>query len=238
LDNRSYGHRSFFRQIGSVNSDSNLIVRLNVDQNQIGPAKQLPFQIQISYTRLDDGKQLHRVISAMMPICQDRTLVESRADPEAIALCALRSVAQHALQGAFTVARLENYSYLQLMKRLAKVSLNADEAKEVLGNYLTHHRRLEALLYSEQVIEIKKNLQWDETSNLPEYNDFSENLEDGLLASLANSVYSWWNSTPTPEPLKEEVKQQNLDNSILVQRAKRSDEVSNLLWNMRSANML
>ena len=46
--------------------------------------KELPFQVEIRYTRLD-GSQSLRVVSCLMPVSQDRQHLEDNADPAILA---------------------------------------------------------------------------------------------------------------------------------------------------------
>jgi len=225
----------FSKHLGSINSDSNLLLEF-LTTSEVS-LNEIPFQFQISYTRVEDGKRLMRVISRLAPISKSRKQSEEMADPEVLGLNAMRSVAQTAQAGNYTAARLQNYTYLQLMKRVAKESPESEEAKDVLKNYSAHNRKLEYTLYKEQLKEINEGKEWDET--VEEIKEIKKELPPSKTESFFSGITSFFGkflpiSTSSSAPVSETVVSPGV---IQQQRTTRTDDVSNLLWNMRGANM-
>jgi len=227
----------FSKQLGSINSDSNLLVQFEADLylNE----HMVPFQLQLNYTRVEDGKRLLRVISRHMPISKNLLEADQSADLEVMALNAIRTVAQTAQHGNYTKARLQNYAQLQFMKRLTKASLNAEEANEVLKNYAKHTFKFEEQIYREQLGEVYNGRKWDETEEemkfLSEKFKQSETLTiPSVLSEVGSFLSNWWSTTTTPTTATTTT----TGPSIRQQRAARGDDVSNMLWNMRGAKMI
>jgi hypothetical protein len=216
----------YAKKIGTINSDSNLLIPFEKDPNyQNKIPSRVSFQLQVKYTRVEDGKTLLRVCSRILPTTLNRSQADTTADLEVMGLHAMRSTAQTAQTGNYTSARLQNYAQLQLMKRLVKASKVTDEAAEVLKKYTSHNMKFEKQMYLEQAKEIVQGKSWDDTEHsIPVDNNNSSGFFDGLLSSFT-SLFS-----------SEQVQAQT--QQFRQQRENRTDDVSNLLWNMRSANML
>lgn len=60
--------------------------------------KELPFQVEIRFTRLD-GSQSLRVVSCLMPVSQDRQHLEDNADPAILAQNAVYQASKIARKG-------------------------------------------------------------------------------------------------------------------------------------------
>jgi len=225
--------KQFSKQLGSINSDSNLLIQFEADLYLDEPM--VPFQLQVNYTRVEDGKRLLRVISQHMPVSKNLLEADQSADLEVMALNAIRTVAQTAQNGNYTKARLQNYAQLQFIKRLAKASLNAEEANEVLKNYTKHTFKFEEKIYREQLSECFKGEKWDETEE--EMKFLSEKFKQlgsfsipGVLSEVGSFLSNWWSTSTTTTT--------NSAPQIQQQRNARGDNVSNLLWNMRGASMI
>jgi hypothetical protein len=212
----------YAKKLGSINSDSNLVIPFeldpNVDYSKISGI--VSFQIQIKYTRIEDGQTLLRVCSRQLTTSANLQEVDNCTDLEVMGLYAVRCTAQTAQTGNYTTARLQNYAQLQLMKRLVQASKDKEEAAEVLKRYITHNKKFERQMYLEQVREINQGKPWDETDSL---SSDSTGLFGISLPNVLSSFTSLF-SSPAPQPVFQQ------------QRANRADDVSNLLWNMRGAN--
>jgi len=223
--NNLYG-KIYAKKLGSINSDSNLIVPFELDPNYNNkPPSQVSFQLQIKYTRVEDGKTLLRVCSRVLPTTLDLSETDRSADLEVIGLHAVRRSAQTAQVGNYTSARLQNYAYLQFMKRLAAASKDKEEASEVLKKYITHNSKFEKQMYLEQAREIAQGKEWDDTAQ----------EAPGPFAGLLSSFTSLF-SSPQPPPQQPDVPVISVPYNP--QRQYRTDDVSNMLWNMRGTNML
>jgi len=198
----------------------------------------VPFQIQINYTRVEDGKRLMRVISRLVPISNKQAEADQTADLEVMGLNAVRTVAQIAQNSNYTKARLQNYAQLQLIKRLVNASTKQEEAKEVLKSYAVHNFKFEEQIYREQLNEFYNGKNWDETEE--EMQVYAEKFvpkESGIsevLSGVTSLFSNWWNTTTTTTTTT------NVPSQEIIRRGRtaRGDNVSNMLWNMRGANML
>jgi len=253
------GGKIFCKQFGSVNSDSNVLIQFQIDPSFNEEVQAVPFQIQINYTRVEDGKRLMRVISRVLPTSTKQLEADRTADLEVMGLNAVRTVALTAQNGSYTKARLENFAQLQLMKRLAKAATNSEEANEVLKSYAQHNLKFEEKIYREQLSEIYKGEKWDETEEemkvlsekLPERHQVPDSgftLPD-VFSGVSSFLSSWLGSSSTTTTTTTTTSTSSpswssflpsigASSEITQQRATRGDEVSNMLWNMRGANML
>jgi hypothetical protein len=253
----------YSKHLGSVNSDSNLLMEYETDPSLLSKGiERVPFQLQITHTRVEDGKRLMRVIVASLQVTDKRETAETEADPEVLGLNAVRRVAQTALTGEYTRARLQNYAYLQLMKRVVKVAKsNSDEAKEVLSSYVTHNKRFEVTMRREQVKELRQGKKWDELEGQPEMEveeeEEQQKQEQESSFSGGGFLSGFWsffggggstrttvsttinNNSSVVQKKDNKPKATNVNVAeIRSQRSGRTDEVSNVLWNMNAANML
>jgi hypothetical protein len=226
----------YAKKLGSINSDSNLLVPFELDPNYKPPSS-VPFQLQIKYTRVEDGKTLLRVCSRILPTTLDLVEADKIADLEVMGLHAVRITAQTAQKGNYISARLQNYAYLNLMKRLAGVSKDKEEAGDILKKYITHNSKFERQMYLELSREIAQGKEWDDTgSQEPDSGGFNFS---GLLSSFTSLFSSPQQPQPQPTLQPAPPMQQNQQDVIFrQQRGNRNDNVSNMLWNMRGQNML
>jgi len=222
----------YAKKLGSINSDTNLIVPFELDPNYNDKQpSSVSFQLQIKYTRVEDGKTLLRVCSRVLPTTLNLQEADERADLEVIGLHAVRCTAQTAQKGNYTSARLQNYALLHLMRRLSRVAKDKEDASEVLKKYLTHNSKFERKMYLEQATEISQGKEWDDTvgqQEEPEPSGFLSSFTSLFSSSLAPPRVESVPSAPSQPPSAQ----------FSQQRANRTDDVSNLLWNMRGANML
>jgi imidazolonepropionase-like amidohydrolase len=89
--------------------------------------KQLPFQVQIHYTRLDRSKCI-RVITQQRPVTTDRAMAEEHLDLGVVAANAAQRTAQLAQRGDYERGRLNNFAAAKLMARA--VASPANQAPE------------------------------------------------------------------------------------------------------------
>jgi len=214
--------------IGSINSDSNLLIEFEPMHNTVTTEK-VPFQFLLRYTRVDDGSKISCVISRQIPITYKREESEMNVDMEAVGLNAIRKVATTAQNGLYSTARLQNFSLLQLMKRVAKVAQNQEEAQDILKSYLKNNWNFENLIRSVQLKEISDGQYWDESNNLVENN-----------VNIIDSFFNWISNTETKDNQggsPKFTKNVHRDN-IVESREVKNDTFSNQLWNYKSANML
>eukprot|EP00005_Dracoamoeba_jomungandri_P012139 CAMPEP_0174266078 /NCGR_PEP_ID=MMETSP0439-20130205/28853_1 /TAXON_ID=0 /ORGANISM="Stereomyxa ramosa, Strain Chinc5" /LENGTH=814 /DNA_ID=CAMNT_0015352839 /DNA_START=40 /DNA_END=2481 /DNA_ORIENTATION=+ len=83
--------------------------------------KYLPFQVQISFTRLN-GMRMVRVITKRQRITRDRAVAEKKVNQEILGINTVRKAAQYARHGDYETARLYTYSNSRLMNRTSTTS--------------------------------------------------------------------------------------------------------------------
>eukprot|EP01125_Pyxidicula_operculata_P001982 TRINITY_DN11969_c0_g1_i1.p1 TRINITY_DN11969_c0_g1~~TRINITY_DN11969_c0_g1_i1.p1 ORF type:complete len:1016 (-),score=296.96 TRINITY_DN11969_c0_g1_i1:118-3165(-) len=245
-------HTIYTKNIGSVNSDSNLLIRLAIDHKYFDQQKQekiesFPLQMQITYTRAEDGKRLVRIISESFPATNTEKECYPTVDLEVLTLFAIRSVAYTAQQGHYTLARLENYANLQLIKKILPFMPDKEESNDIMNKYLAHNIRFETNVFNEQRGEISQGKLWDESTTIststssgaslssPSFFDSVGSFFGGLFSSNTTTSSSSSSSTSSISPSRVS---ENQYTKIQSQRSNRNDGFSNLLWNMRSSNML
>jgi len=148
-------------------------------------------------------------------------------------LHAIRSPAKTAQTSNYTRARLENYAHLQLMKRLVHSAKDNAEASDILKKYITHNTKFERQMFIELSKEIAQGKEWDDTE-LDEQQQQQRDEGGNFLGGLLSSFTSLFGS-PQPAPQQP---QQPREQPFRIQREDRNDDVSNLLWNMTSTNMI
>jgi len=232
------------KSIGSVNSDSNLLLEFDA-LNVPSSMKEVPFQVQLFYTRIEDGKRLLRVITRHIPISLNDKEIEENADIEIVGLNSIRSVAEIAQAGNYTYSRLRNYANLQFMKKLVAASKDKEEASEVLKNFVLHSVKFEDKIYREQLRELHKGNPWDETEKDEQvsvnegsggffsfFSSPSPSPSSGSGGGFLSSLFSF--VTPSNASMRAEEPTTNQQQT----RGTRTDDVSNLLWQMKGANMI
>ena len=150
------------------------------------------------------------------------------------------------------------------MKQVCTDSSSEDD-KDILKSYLVHNKKFEHTLLAEQLKEIAKGNSWDDTeqemselaAKYPQAFAVKQGGVENFLVSNISSFISWIlpsaattttttsTTSTTGAPIhvtrEEPPKAVNsVASAPIVQgrAAIRNDEISNVLWNMRGANML
>jgi len=120
--------------------------------------KDLPFQLQIIYTKLD-GMKCMRVISKKQPITFDRSEAEEKANIKILGLHAVQTSAKLASKGDYMKARAYNYSNKAVLSRAAAKS---EDQYDNYQAWESKGRQFESEMKSVQVQEKSEGLFLDE----------------------------------------------------------------------------
>jgi len=111
------------RDIGNATKETN--VTFEFAQSNELTEKNLPFQVQIYYTSLDESKRI-RTITKIQKVTDQREVAEKNLNVAVVGLHTVQQSAQLALEGNYTKARMHQITNHRLMKR----ALNEGEATE------------------------------------------------------------------------------------------------------------
>jgi len=154
------------RDIGNVTKESGTSVEYGVrkiyKKEDFNEMKNLPFQLQIRYTRMD-GMQCLRVVSKSVPITFDRKVAEDRANIPVLGMHAVQKSARMASRGEYSHARFYNMSNKVMLGRAAK----SDEQKVQYDNWQAKGKEFEKELFEVQTREREEGL-----------DDLEEEMED------------------------------------------------------------
>lgn len=144
--------------------------------------KELPFQVQVNYTKLD-GSVCRRVITKTMPVSTDKNLARAEANIGVIGIAAVQHSAHLAQRGSYAKAESVHRSHDRLMKK----SIRAREAigsagsgaapadkEEALRQY-SHFQQVSAPLHQ----ELKTTLAEEKRRNVR----FSDSDSEGEAAN-------------------------------------------------------
>jgi len=106
---------------------------------------QLPFQVQIHFTRLD-GTEMIRIITKSKPVTDNRELAEKDVDVKVMGLNTIQKTAKYARSGQYDKARLYTYSSTRLMNRTARSA----EQQSAYSSYIDVSERLDTVLRTAQ----------------------------------------------------------------------------------------
>lgn len=81
---------------------------------------ELPFQVQIHYTRIADGSKYVRVISQSKPVSKDRRVCEASAKIDVLSSHAMQTSGFLAGEGDYTTSRVHNRAMQKMMQRCSK----------------------------------------------------------------------------------------------------------------------
>eukprot|EP01116_Phalansterium_solitarium_P022340 TRINITY_DN7337_c0_g1_i2.p1 TRINITY_DN7337_c0_g1~~TRINITY_DN7337_c0_g1_i2.p1 ORF type:complete len:671 (+),score=201.42 TRINITY_DN7337_c0_g1_i2:186-2198(+) len=134
--------------IGNVTAESSITVEYGVSpsaQVEFRRLSSLPFQLQISYTRLD-GMKCMRVITKSQPITFNRTQAEQAANVDVLSRNAVQQTARIASKGDYAGARLANLSHKVMMSRAVRTPAQ----QQAFTSYAAQGEAFEAELSSVQ----------------------------------------------------------------------------------------
>lgn len=151
------------REVGNVTQESVITFEYNVgDLVEAKKLKEIPFQIQIRYKRLDGVKCL-RVLSRVEKITNDRNVAEQDMNVNVIAISAQQRAANLASEGSYTTARMVQKSAMRMAKRGAS-NFN-EEQNEQLNAWNSKAVKLNSALKVETIQERKEGHAYNSDSD-------------------------------------------------------------------------
>ena len=160
---------------------------------------------------------------------------------EAIALNSIRRVGEFGLKGDYIRGRMENYASLQRMKEYAQKE-GSEEGKDILKRYAVLNRRFEERVSREIREEMTKEKKWDD-EGLEEAKLEEEKKEEGRW--LGGWLGKWWSGEEENKGKEKEEEEEKIGKkdrtqreNVRKQRNSKSDDLSNLFWNMSGANVV
>jgi len=116
------GQHKVTRDLGNVTADSEIFFEYDIRASHVSKyrkLKSLPFQVQITFTKLDGMKCL-RVLSKAQPITTNRRMAEKNVQMDLLASNVAHQSAVMAEKGDYGLARKNNLRFGKMMKRAAK----------------------------------------------------------------------------------------------------------------------
>jgi len=143
------------RDVGNVTKETELTYEYGVREGgELAENVGLPFQVQITYTKLDGAKYI-RVISKKFQTTTDRNKAELAANVEVLSTHSAQVGAQLAKDGNYTDARKANIVNMKLLSRAA----GSDERKQKqVSSWVGYSEKLDERMRTEQEEEQKQHL--------------------------------------------------------------------------------
>eukprot|EP01120_Amphizonella_sp_Union-15-10_P010325 TRINITY_DN4115_c0_g1_i1.p1 TRINITY_DN4115_c0_g1~~TRINITY_DN4115_c0_g1_i1.p1 ORF type:complete len:689 (+),score=169.17 TRINITY_DN4115_c0_g1_i1:2-2068(+) len=127
------------KEVGNVTADIDLTFSFKV--TEAVESANIPYQAQISYTR-PDGAKILRVLTKMMPLTSDRSLIEKDLQSSIIALHAVHTSAELAQFGEYQKARVNLISNQRLLQR----GMRTKEQQREYINYIIQAEKLDGFM--------------------------------------------------------------------------------------------
>jgi len=173
------------RAVGNVARESAITFEYGVkDAALAAKFDKLPFQIQITYTRLDGAKCM-RILSRQEEVTSKREEAEQNMNVNVVGMFAQQTAAALASEGNYTKARMKTKSAMRMVKRNKEVISNDAEKSEQLNVWTSNATKLNKVLKNKKVAEKKKGLHYDSASD-----DDSDDEMDMLVDKKAEAPKS------------------------------------------------
>jgi len=141
-DSRS---RESIREFGNVTADTDLTFSF-ISTNPFSEPSHVPFQVQLSFTR-PDGAQVVRVITKIMPICNDHDKVEAaNLKSSIVAMKAIQHSAVLAQNGDFETARANLITTMRLLQR----AMHTRQHQREYINFIVQSEKLDGFMRQAQ----------------------------------------------------------------------------------------
>eukprot|EP00005_Dracoamoeba_jomungandri_P003868 CAMPEP_0174258688 /NCGR_PEP_ID=MMETSP0439-20130205/7635_1 /TAXON_ID=0 /ORGANISM="Stereomyxa ramosa, Strain Chinc5" /LENGTH=635 /DNA_ID=CAMNT_0015342295 /DNA_START=118 /DNA_END=2025 /DNA_ORIENTATION=+ len=152
------------KEVGNIIADSKFSFEYGVRPKQelqelvqdLDSLKNLPFQLQIYYTKLD-GTKCIRLISKQQPTTWDTQQAEKDADIDILGLNAIQQAAEMAQEGNYSKARLQNFNRQKVLRNCGRLKPTFDSAA-----WASKGMQFESELKSVQVAELDDGLCFDD----------------------------------------------------------------------------
>mmetsp|Transcript_57313 Transcript_57313/g.78154 ORF Transcript_57313/g.78154 Transcript_57313/m.78154 type:complete len:794 (-) Transcript_57313:139-2520(-) len=120
-----FNHSALQKLVGNATADTELSFEYQVkdaeERARLGfdSLSELPFQVQIEYTRQLDGMRCLRVISQKKPVTSDRRTAEANSKVAVLSSHAMQQTAKTAQEGDYYRSRASNRVWQNMMRRCA-----------------------------------------------------------------------------------------------------------------------
>ena len=148
------GSNTLVRTIGNVLPNTDVTLEYSVRREFVRAQPkdaviELPFQVQITYTRLNGSKCI-RVITQRKPITRDRAAAEAEADVAILGLNNVQHSAKYVKSGAYTDVQAYTRSCNKMVSRIASTSV---ENSRAYVNWARQADSIDTLVHNEQAQE-------------------------------------------------------------------------------------
>lgn len=179
---RMLSEHSLTYDIGNVTEESDVTVEYTIKDESLKPPESLPFQAQISFTKLDGTKCL-RIITKDQLLTRDREKCESQANIAVMSISAVKNSTQMSKNGDYKKARMNLYSVQRMAERVVNKTKIDDIKTEEYSNFLSQATKLEN--------ELKKM----EDKSEEKYGKIEDDNYVSTLHQYSNTPKSIWKSS-------------------------------------------
>eukprot|EP01113_Clastostelium_recurvatum_P000455 TRINITY_DN101_c0_g1_i2.p1 TRINITY_DN101_c0_g1~~TRINITY_DN101_c0_g1_i2.p1 ORF type:complete len:985 (+),score=334.30 TRINITY_DN101_c0_g1_i2:83-3037(+) len=121
-------------------------------QVDVSEINEIPFQVQLVYTKLDGMKCL-RVASAVIRATEDRKEAEEQANLSVIGTHAVQRAAKYAKEGSYEKAQMETRAAQRLMQRKTESADTKDEDRKAVATWVSNVEQMDSVLRTERMTE-------------------------------------------------------------------------------------
>jgi len=215
-DDESKPSNSRIRDIGNVTSESGVtfeyFIKEDYKKEEFNNLKELPFQVQIRYSKLD-GMKCIRIITKSQPITFDKKVAEESANIAVLGMNAVHQSAKMATKGDYSGARMYNLANKKALSRAAKTPTQQQQ----YSKWVDYGKDFDSKISKVQKKEVAEGLALDdeESDDMP--------IEKEKQETSEKKSFSFFKKK------KEDVSK--------LRRNQRDDTTSTLLYNMKSADV-
>lgn len=183
---------SMTTQVGNATKESSLTFEFELKSKDIierlvKEKQDLPFQVQISYTKKATGAKMIRVMSRAQPLTQDRDVAEQNANVQVLGLHSVQESARLAQQGNYTKARMRQMAYQKLgAATMSKKAVSVEEKKSYAA-WRDQAAKLDEAIVTQKRKESSRGARYhsaEEDLSDSEHNDDADDMETDALTSV------------------------------------------------------
>eukprot|EP01125_Pyxidicula_operculata_P008245 TRINITY_DN277_c0_g1_i1.p1 TRINITY_DN277_c0_g1~~TRINITY_DN277_c0_g1_i1.p1 ORF type:complete len:684 (+),score=232.76 TRINITY_DN277_c0_g1_i1:227-2278(+) len=161
------------RNVGNVTKETSVTFEYGLsDKKLLEGLTQIPFQIQIKYTKLD-GSQCIRVLSKFEKVTSSREEAQKNINVTVVGLHSQQQSAKLASEGNYSKARMVQKANMRMVRRTLKDD-TSEETKFKYGLWNKEAKRLNAAIKSKKIEEKEEGLNYDSADE----DDFVERVEE------------------------------------------------------------
>eukprot|EP01119_Soliformovum_irregulare_P010427 TRINITY_DN2560_c0_g1_i1.p1 TRINITY_DN2560_c0_g1~~TRINITY_DN2560_c0_g1_i1.p1 ORF type:complete len:705 (-),score=229.00 TRINITY_DN2560_c0_g1_i1:13-2127(-) len=201
------------KDIGNVTQDTGVTFEYGIkkDVKDFGGLTELPFQVQIRYTKLN-GMKCMRVISRNLKITNSQEVAEEHANLAVLGMNAVQNTAKLAAQGDYSGARFLNLKTKSLFGKVAKTEAQQRQAA-VWSDY--------GRAFEQEISTVQKN-EYERGRN---YSDDEDECDEMVMEK------------EDEDRNREGAVKKKKEQKSKARRNSRGDQTSNMVYQMKSAPM-